>query len=252
MPIRLALGLLTLLTAAAVAPSLAAGAAGYPAGLAGFDISWPQCHGGPPTDPFDFAVIGVNDGRAMTQNACFAQQVAWARQGAHAPSLYLNTNAPPDDYNVTACAQDAMCRSYHYGQDAAAYALSWANTAAADIGAYWLDVETANTWTADAVANAKVLQGMIEYLQAHGKSVGIYSTSYQYGKIAGSYAPGLPLWVPGVAHGPQDGPIACYTAPAFAGGRVAMVQWTWTYDGNYVCPFVAGPHRVVAPMVGTQ
>ena len=112
------------------------------------------------------------------------------------------------------------------GWESAEHLLAFARTFAPDLQYYWLDVETGNAWSADTKINASVLQGMIDFLIAQGKHVGIYSTSYQYGKIVGTYAPRLPNWVPGVAHGPADGPTACNTAPSFGGGWVAMVQWT--------------------------
>lgn len=237
-----------------VAPQSLLPWSGYEAGLVGYDISWPQCpNSNFPAPPFDFAVIGVNDGRAMTKNECFAAQLAWARQAPHAPSLYLNTNSPPDGYAHADCkSTDSGCLAYHYGYEAATFAVKAAGTAAAAIQSYWLDVETGNRWSENKADNARVLQGFVDSLTSQGKKVGIYSTSYQFGRIAGSFAPKLPNWVPGVAHGPQDGPAACREAPAFGGGTVVMVQWTWTYDGNYACPPSPGPYRVTGAMLGSS
>ena len=226
---------------------------GYREGALGYDISWPQCPGSVfPAGPFDFAIIGVNGGKAMTQNPCFASQMAWARGGTHDPSVYLNTNSPPADFVAAECNEaDLPCRSLAYGRAAALAALGYAKAAASDVVHYWLDVEIANSWATDTALNRQVLIGMIATLQAADKDVGIYSNSYQFGLIMGDYKPRLPAWIPGIAHGPPDGPGACVAGPSFGGGRIAMVQWTWTFDGNYVCPLSTLPERRVMPMVAS-
>ena len=53
---------------------------------------------------------------------------------------------------------------------------------------WWLDVETANSWEGNGIANAADLQGSFDYLREHGvKEVGIYSTDYQWRTITGGY-----------------------------------------------------------------
>jgi hypothetical protein len=227
--------------------TIASAASPQPPGSQGYDISWPQCGGPYPSEPLGFAIIGVNDGRSFTQNSCFASQYRWAWGGAHpplllmpnryAPSLYINTDAPAPGYTRSDCAPaDLSCIYYRYGRDAAAYAVQYAQSQGATVTSYWLDVEPDNYWTPDTHLNAIVLSGMIAELQSRGMTVGIYSTSYMFRMIAGDYMPGLPVWVPGIAHGPAEGPSACTSAPAFGGGKVAMVQWTTVYDASYVCP----------------
>ncbi|OAI41288.1 hypothetical protein AYO38_04035 [bacterium SCGC AG-212-C10] len=202
----------------------------------GYDISWPQCGGAYPETPFAFAVIGINRHDPMTKNACLASEVAWARQGSFGPMLYMNTASPPAGYTSAACAAgNELCRSYQFGREAAAFSLAYANTVASDVYYYWLDVESFNTWSTNKSANAEVVRGMIEYLQGQGKRVGLYSTWYQWPLAVGDYTPKLPIWVPGVAKGPADGPSACINAPIFGGGIIEMVQWTHTFDGNYLC-----------------
>jgi LysM repeat protein len=202
----------------------------------GYDISWPQCGGAYPTSPFAFAVIGINHHDPFTQNGCLGDELAWARQGSIGPMLYMNAGAPPDGYQNPACGvQDQSCLHYQYGFAAANYSFGYANAFAPDIPEYWLDVESFNRWSADTALNTRVIQGMIDALQGHGKTVGIYSTNFQFTSIAGGFAPGLPNWIPGVAHQPADGPSACLSAKTFGGGFVAMVQWTMTYDGDFLC-----------------
>ena len=47
-------------------------------------------------------------------------------------------------------------------------------------------METENTWQADKAANVAVLEGMTAYFKRIGARVGLYSTGYQWGKIAGT------------------------------------------------------------------
>jgi LysM repeat protein len=202
----------------------------------GYDISWPQCGGAYPATPFSFAIIGINHHDPLTQNGCLAEELRWARQGSIGPMLYMNSGAPPAGYQNPACASnDASCLAYQFGVSAGTYSYDYANPIAPDIQNYWLDVEAFNNWPANTTLNARVIQGMIDALQSRGKIVGIYSTNYQFTTIAGTYAPALPNWIPGVAHQPADGPGACLSAPTFGGGYVAMVQWTQTFDGDYLC-----------------
>ncbi len=207
----------------------------YPAGSHGYDISWPQCPSNFPT-PDQFAIVGVNDGKANTTNPCFAQEIAWARKAPAVPSVYLNTNGPARNFVAAGCSRkDANCNSYQYGVQAANYALSAASASAGDVVNYWLDVETANVWSTNTSANAQVVKGMVDTLRSAGKNVGIYSTSYQYGKITGNYQfPGVALWIPAASGADPAG--SCTSLATFAGGFTAMVQWTNTWDEDYACP----------------
>ena len=57
--------------------------------------------------------------------------------------------------------------------------------------AWWLDVETMNYWSPFQDLNALTIGAAVETLQRAGKKVGIYSTGYQFRKIAGDYSPGF-------------------------------------------------------------
>src|SRR5579859_2268146 len=122
----------------------------YPAGGRGYDLSYPSCGKGQPVGA-DFAVIGINGGRAFTRNPCLAQQ--WA---AAAPrrSLYLNTGYRPDyAVFVTAdCGRQSRYRrgsveqrvAYAIGCSEADFSLAYLRRAVpgARSAALWLDVET--------------------------------------------------------------------------------------------------------------
>ncbi len=121
---------------------------------------------------------------------------------------------------------------------------------------WWLDVETGNAWSWDTVANAADIEGMAAYLQDIGAQVGIYSTSYQFGVIAGQLHPdsnlnGLKSWLAG-ATSPESAVELCPATPLTAGGVVALTQFTIDFDYNYSCippapPPPPPPAPVVAP-----
>jgi hypothetical protein len=60
----------------------------YPTGLAGYDVSYPQCGGTAATG--SFGIVGVNGGRPFTNNSCLGAEYAAAPKST-APSLYINT-----------------------------------------------------------------------------------------------------------------------------------------------------------------
>lgn len=229
-------------TTVLVAARDAAAEGGLPSGASGYDVSWPQCGGNLPSlGSFDFAIVGVNGGKAFTQNPCLDSQFAWAKTGrwGATPGLYVNTNAAPKSYRGPGCLRrDTNCHNFEYGKAAARDALAYADAkGAGEAQWYWLDVELENSWSKDKTANSQVLRGMYDVLRDNGKDVGIYATAYQYGRIAGNYSPqvGIPLWIPGWSLATDDHVADCKTVPTFAGGVAAILQWTETYDENYVC-----------------
>lgn len=209
-------------------------AAAPPKDPVGIDISWPQCGKTLPEGPA-FAIVGVNGGLASNDNQCFADQLAWAKKfttgGTAQPkvALYVNTANPGHEgswwpasntYNGVVVPQPYgpcdsggavegpvnLACSYVYGyvrayQDAV-------ERVRTDPGSYfwWLDVETGNSWqtgeTNSAALNRATLEGMVDYFKSTTVGVGIYSTSSQWGTIAGtvpstSSLAGLPSWLAG-------------------------------------------------------
>lgn len=226
----------------------------YPTpGTIGWDISWPQCDDGTkPAGPVNFAIIGVNGGRMNTKNDCLREQFAWASTGRTIPQVYVNTSGMPDGYVHQGCNEsDLACNAYQYGHEGAAYAVTYARSQNVDPRVWWLDVETANFWTADKAMNARVLSGMIDYLQSTGHSLGVYSTPYQWGIIAGDFAPQLPVWTAGAAD-LAEAPTRCTDRYAFGGGKVAMVQYvSEVFDTNYFCHNTLPP-KVIAPLIAAE
>ena len=120
---------------------------------------------------------------------------------------------------------------------------------------WWLDVETGNTWesgTSGLANNVADLQGMVAALKSTGetvtgsgvplggvKTVGIYSTSYQWGQITSSSAGysdliGLPDWIPGART--LSGAQANCSLSGFTTAKPTITQWFGKpYDGDYAC-----------------
>ncbi len=215
----------------------------YTGGSLGYDISSPQCGGAYPSAPFDFGIVGVNNGRAFRHNSCLGSEFTWATGHTIAPSLYMNLNyavgstAPSNISSPKTCAKgDKACQSYNYGWNAAADAVSYAASQGASSNNWWIDVETSNSWSAKPNLNVQDIQGAIDYLQNQGATVGFYSTPSMWNSITGGYNFALPVWVPG-ASSAQDAPSHCADSYAFNGGKVSLVQYQSSgFDTNYACP----------------
>jgi hypothetical protein len=211
--------------------------------MPGYDISWPQCGKAYPSPPIAFAIIGLNNGRPYTANPCFLDEYNWARKFEPNPAVYINTDFPKpgrvegNTGPFGACEPtDDWCRAYNYG-----YGIGRdVTTKAASLGIapkmWWLDVETGNYWLPSEYSyyNAQVVKGTIEFFTEHHLPVGIYGTPRQWRLIAGTYAPGLPVWTAG-AQGIAGAASRCNDpAYAFAGGTVALVQYyDYDFDTNY-------------------
>ncbi|MHB8295960.1 MAG: glycoside hydrolase family 25 domain-containing protein [Acidimicrobiales bacterium] len=226
----------------------------YPPSSSGYDISFPQCGAAYPASPYSVAVVGVNNGTTFTANPCLGSEATWGSRAGL--TLYMNLNSPyvssPAQGNSgpagPCSASDANCLAYNYGYNAAQYSLSAAGNAGAQAEMWWLDVEVAGScgsglWSCDTSANAQLIQGAITALTQAGKLVGVYSTSYQWNIIAGSYSPGVPLWVPTGTQSSNDSSSTaqsfCSQGHAFGGGKVWLAQFLadgGTYDGNWSCP----------------
>lgn len=244
----------------------------------GSDISWPQCGSGLPAGQA-FGIVGVNGGRPGTANPCFAEQLGWASGSVGgtsqpAAAVYVNTANPgpfraewwpgsdaevglggPNPYGSCGGTASAAC-AYLYGYGMAFDAVTRYGVPDPAKRLWWLDVETGNAWSADQVANAADLEGMTAFLQSIDAQVGIYSTSYQFGLIAGQPGPGSKLnglksWLAG-ATSPESAVELCSAPPLTAGGVVALTQFTTDFDYNYSCippapPPPPAPAPVVAP-----
>ncbi len=251
-----------ILMAASPAPVVGAresGGTARPGGgpaAAGYDISYPQCGGPFPTNPA-FGIVGVNRGIVFSPNPCLGagngpSELAWA--GGVGAQLYANTGNPGPDISshwphgqtfprqcntASSPGADTVDCAYDYGWNAAADSYQTAVRAYVSLGlapagatstptpnAWWLDVETGNSWRSDASLNVAALQGAVAYLQSVGAaSIGFYSTQYQWNQItAGTLVfADHPSWVAGATTAKQA-KNNC-GGGAFTGGSVALAQY---------------------------
>jgi hypothetical protein len=193
----------------------------------GFDVSHPQC-GSPLPTGGGYGIVGIARGKVLTANPCLKTQLAWANsKPGHA--VYLNTGYPGTGDPVA------------YGRAAVDDAVRVEHAVGHGTSVWWLDVETINTWAGTQQENATVLDAMVARLQELGVRVGIYSTPAMWDEIAGSWAPGLPIWY---ATGPATQAQATSDCTnGFAGSKSAIVQRTQRdahlhrdVDRNVICP----------------
>jgi hypothetical protein len=240
--------------AAAPPTSTAAKPAGGP--NTGYDISYPQCGGPFPTN-VAFSIVGVNRGIVFSPNPCLGagngpSELAWA--GGVTAQLYANTGNPgpalsshwpdgqtaPRECNTPASPErDTVNCAYDYGWNAAADSYQTAVRAYISLGlapagatttpqanAWWLDVETGNSWRSDVTLNVAALQGAVAYLQSAGAaSIGFYSTQQQWNQITGgslAFA-AHQSWLAGATTSKQAR-TNC-GADAFTGNVVALAQY---------------------------
>jgi hypothetical protein len=218
----------------------------YQPGATGFDISWPQCGSSFPSPPFGVAVVGVNDGLTFTKNPCLSDEAAWGRQGGL--TLYMNLDSPRSSQASqaasgpagTCSATDAACQAYNYGFNTAQFSYQYAASVGALAPMWWLDIEgpagSGNPlWSSDTSANAQEIAGAVAALDGLGVEAGVYSTPFQWGQIAGGYAPDIPMWEAG-ANNQSDAPNFCGPSKAFTSGPIWLVQFAPNpLDGDFAC-----------------
>jgi hypothetical protein len=234
----------------------------YKASNLGFDYSY-NAPLFPPTN-FGFGIVGVSSGKSFTQNPRIDQEVSWARFGAGAaPTLYINLNAPygstvagnvssPESCTTTTidpAGDPTACAGYNYGYNAAAYALAYAKSHNVSSQIWWLDIEEANSWSADTSVNDQVIQGAIDYLNSQGLRAGIYSMAYMWNRIAGAgFVPAqtiggrsvsTPTWIPLGINDQIGAADACAVIASFIpGSPVWLVQYVASataVDQNFSC-----------------
>jgi hypothetical protein len=224
----------------------------------GNDISYPQCaSGAEPPLPL-FGIVGVNGGKPFTANPCLPRQFVWALTSTSASQprvgFYVNTANPGPTASTSwptagtlsprSCdgSWSADC-AYDYGwlaaQDSFNRAMGVAGRSLAIQSSWWLDVETANSWSEDRATNAAAVDGAIAFLRSVSvASVGVYSTLTDWEIIVGPPTTAgpfgdLPNWRPGASNA-QEAPSWCQRT--VTGGRVKYVQFPSNgFDTNLAC-----------------
>jgi len=222
----------------------------------GYDISWVQCGGSYPSSPA-FGVVGVSHGLPFHDNPCVVDEydwaavasynVGWAAAASYNVGFYFNTANPgsqsthwtePGPRACSGSSDDLGC-AYNYGYNAARHAFKYtaAKTGAAAGTAWWLDIETGNTWSTDVSSNRADIHGMLDYLNSQrGVTPGIYSTRAQWAQITGgAVLASTPVWLPSTRKRSQP-PTFCDSAHSLTGGPVTLVQYpAGSFDGDYAC-----------------
>ena len=231
----------------------ASGAAGfdlYFSGSNGYDLSYLQC--GAATPGGSFGIVGLNAGYPFTYyNGCLGAEYAAAQQTGNA-ALYINTGYDPSYTAIDGrhTTQDCATRSQAIAATAdqeAAWAvgcseaqrdLDYATSqSVSSATAWWLDVETANSWSSsDLSLNRYTLQGIIDTLRtAVASPIGIYSTSSQWAVITGGYSASVDAdWVATGQRSLKRAKAYC-AATGFTGAPVWLVQYLGTTDRDYAC-----------------
>ena len=209
------------------------------AGLgAGYDVSYPQC--GAPAPAGAFGIVGVNGGRPFSYNSCLSAEYA-AAPTSIAPSLYINTGysgayrrdiAPScSSLSMSVPGTRRQEQAWAIGCSEAVTSMSYATQQGATApAAWWLDVETANSWSSsDLSLNRYAIQGAVTILAGVGPPVGIYSSASMWSAITGaSFTPA------GVAADWETAGGSC-TAP-FTSSPVWLVQSTSSgFDADTAC-----------------
>ena len=220
----------------------------YVPGTTGYDISWPQCGSPMPPPPYAFMILGVGGKVTFTHNPCLAEQAAGA--GTATISLYVKLSSPAmgdptqaDTGPAGDCAPaDLLCQSYNYGWNLIQDAYRYSESLSVAAGLWWLDVErpagsSTALWSTDTAANAQVIAAAIAALHSLGLQAGVYSNSYQWPLIAGTYKPEVPMWQARPnPEGTPAGSAAYCSAGLFTAGPVWLVQYaTSPYDKDLAC-----------------
>jgi hypothetical protein len=212
----------------------------------GFDVSWPQCSGGQarhvPADPGRYVVLGLTHGAGHTDNPCLADQVGWARAHRSAIAGYLVPSYPTRAQLAGArtgaygrCGS-LHCRLRNDGAAQVAHALGVMRQAGLDLPMIWVDVEFRYrpAWSRHRDRNRAVLSGVVHAVRAAGLRVGVYTTSYMWGRITGGWRVDVPNWLPAGNGNARTARSRC--AATGTGGTTWLVQYTREWDEDLTCP----------------
>lgn len=213
----------------------------YQAGSTGVDVSWPpaNCKAAEPSDTA-FGIVGVTGGLDFKPNNCLLTEASWFTSR----SLYMNTGYPGAALAAEHAngphqcePQDNRCVAFDYGYNAAEYALLYAASQNVHSTAWWLDVETENSWSTNAQENRAALNGMIAAIHrtVFFPTIGIYSTPKQWKQIMGNWQNNLPNWV-GTGSSERSDALAACQGSDFTGGGTQLTQYILKLDHDYVCP----------------
>ena len=204
-----------------------------------------------------YVILGLTYGRGHTANPCLSSQLGWARSHGVKTGAYLVASYPDAAQRRVAetgvygaCDGAKRCRLRNDGAAQAASAVATMRSQALNSPRVWIDVEFRHTyrWTRHHRANAAVIQGIVRGLQLAHVPMGVYTTSYMWHAIVGTYRLNVPNWLP-VGHGGPRQALAMCTTTA-TGGVTWLVQYTRALDNDLTCPVldrVPGHHGKLWP-----
>ena len=198
----------------------------------GYDVSYPQCRRSLPPAPVGFAIVGLNNGKPLSGNPCFAQQWRWAKRHQDT-AVYINTADPgkgtPEEYGGRIAA-DTLARLAKHGVPAGT--------------PVWLDIEASNTWMS-AQRATRVINETMRVLTQAGHPVGLYAAPLHWFEITLNAVVDVPIWLPmgrypSVKAGVAAARLACGEV-AFGDRAPDLVQFTTkahgrVLDHNLRCP----------------
>jgi hypothetical protein len=167
----------------------------YQPGTTGYDVSYPQCGGVAPAG--SFAVVGVNGGRPFNYNPCLAAEYSAAPKPP-TPSLYINTGysrayrknitSSCSNGSLSVSGTNAQRQAWAIGCSEAERSLTYAGQQnAVTVSMWWIDVETANSWSASNLSlNQFTIQGAATRIAQTGLPVGVYSNASMWQTITGA------------------------------------------------------------------
>ena len=207
----------------------------YASGTTGTDVSYPNCSAR--ISKTAFGVVGVTGGLSYSYNGCLAAEASHFSN----LSLYMNTGWNSQSPHINALnprlcgAGDNNCLAYNYGYNAALDAINYAASQTVRSSAWWLDVETSNTWNSDTNQNRNSLQGSYDALVSNGAAtVGAYSTTAQWQTITGGWLNGWPNWGATTWSTPRQAAAYC-KGHQFTGGLTYLIQYKGKLDQDYAC-----------------
>lgn len=183
-----------------------------PSGSPGYDASSYQCsNANASASGYTFGIVRVTGGRPFSLDSC--RQALWTQATySGKPSLYENV-AYSKAYtrqvssfcsNVTTTTEGytgSSLQAWQIGCGESDFAFTNVSTGATTPAAWWLDVETGNSWsTTNYALNRAAIDGAVDGLHMHNVAVvGVYSYASAWNTITGATGPSA--WAPTNADG---------------------------------------------------
>jgi Putative peptidoglycan binding domain len=262
-PLAVVVGLLV--SSGSSAPPIA------PKGAHGYDVSWPQCSGSnaatmPAGNPA-YVILGLTDGPGHTVNPCLGSQLSWVHRHGSRVGAYLVVTYPTPQQLAQAgtglygsCGTSLLCQLHNDGAAQAAQAVATMKARGLRPPRVWMDVEMppSRPWSRRTARNVAVLQGVVRGLTAARLPVGVYTTSFLWGQVAGNFELDLPNWLPSGDGSARNARARCLTTAT--GGPTWLVQYTRTLDSDLTCPVLGAsrghhdglwPYRLTTQSLGS-